>query len=227
MSALHHHHHLSVAPLSRHTVSGLQFRSLLTSDLWPSDAVFLVYAAGKKQSPMQVFFLLLLFFYRVSVKSRCFCVCSVHLTFVKRCLLFFCLFVEAFPRLRLLHFSTLRCCSNVTVTFVTERLFTVGVCTRLWPLVFGVVPSYFCEFSFILFSHSPECLTKKQNKKKTSPVFTLLPFCQSCSCRWTVLSWRDSVQLNFVKCIYPNLVSMSVKSHDGTVVLFTYNVWII
>lgn len=107
MSALHHHHHLSVAPLSRHTVSGLQFRSLLTSDLWPSDAVFLVYAAGKKQSPMQVFFLLLLFFYRVSVKSRCFCVCSVHLTFVKRCLLFcffFCLFVEAFPRLRLLHF---------------------------------------------------------------------------------------------------------------------------
>lgn len=145
-------------------------------DLWPSDnAVFLVYAAGKKQSPMQVFFLLLLFFYRVSVKSRCFCVCSVHLTFVKRCLLFcffFCLFVEAFPRLRLLHFSTLRCCSNVTVTFVTERLFTVGVCTRLWPLVFGLYPRTFVSF-LLFFSLIHLNVWQKTKQKKKLHLFLL------------------------------------------------------
>lgn len=160
MSALHHHHHLSVAPLSRHTVSGLQFRSLLTSDLCSS---------SMQQEKNKV----------LCKSSSCCCcfftVCpsspdvSVSVQFIwllSNVASFFCLFVEAFPRLRLLHFSTLRCCSNVTVTFVTERLFTVGVCTRLWPLVFGVVPSYFCEFSFILFSHSPECLTKNKTKKK-------------------------------------------------------------
>lgn len=91
-------------------------------------------------------------------------------------LVLFFFFGKAFPRLRLLHFSTLRCCSNVTVTFVTERLFTVGVCTRLWPLVFGVVPSYFCEFSFILFSHSPECLTKNKTKKKNFTCFYSVAF---------------------------------------------------
>lgn len=226
MSALHHHHHLSVAPLSRHSVSGLQFRSLLTSDLQ-----IMLCSSSMQQEKNKV----------LCKSSSCCCcfftVCpsspdvSVSVQFIWLLSnVASCFFV--FLSKRSLGcvssiFSTLRCCSNVTVTFVTERLFTVGVCTRLWPLVFGVVPSYFCEFSFILFSHSPECLTKNKTKKKTSPVFTLLPFCQSCSCRWTVLSWRDSVLLNFVKCIYPNLVSMSVKSHDGTVVLFTYNVWII
>lgn len=88
---------------------------------------------------------------------------------------FFCLFVEAFPRLRLLHFSTLRCCSNVTVTFVTERLFTVGVCTRLWPLVFGLYPRTFVSF-LLFFSLIHLNVWQKTKQKKNFTCFYSVAF---------------------------------------------------
>lgn len=172
MSALHHHHHLSVAPLSRHSVSGLQFRSLLTSDLQ-----IMLCSSSMQQEKNKVLC--------KSSSSSCCCfftVCpsspdvSVSVQFIWLLSnVASCFFV--FLSKRSLGcvssiFSTLRCCSNVTVTFVTERLFTVGVCTRLWPLVFGLYPRTFVSF-LLFFSLIHLNVWQKTKQKKKLHLFLL------------------------------------------------------
>lgn len=175
MSALHHHHHLSVAPLSRHSVSGLQFRSLLTSDLQ-----IMLCSSSMQQEKNKVLC--------KSSSSSCCCfftVCpsspdvSVSVQFIWLLSnVASCFFV--FLSKRSLGcvssiFSTLRCCSNVTVTFVTERLFTVGVCTRLWPLVFGLYPRTFVSF-LLFFSLIHLNVWQKTKQKKNFTCFYSVAF---------------------------------------------------